>query len=745
MKQRVHIGVGGMNCGSCAARVESKLKTLSGVTKANVNFAMHQAAFDMEDSKITLDQVKSEIEKIGYKLIEVGQSVTNIEEEERNLQKFWLSLVGSSILMLLSMHWLPFALSQKTNNWIQFCIALPIWVWAGDRFVKALWISIRQLHANMNTLIGMGTAAAFVYSFFVTAMMTFWPEEFVNLNLSSHVYFETTGFIVAFILLGNYLESRARGKTSQAIQKLMGLQCKEAIKIVDGQQVLVPIHKVEVGDRLLVKPGEKVGLDGVVLSGTSAVDESLITGESMPVVKKAGDSVTGGTINGTGALEYRAEKVGLATLLAQIIEMVKRAQGAKAPIQRLADVVSGWFVPVVMIIATLAFVGWLVALQGSENAFVYALTAFVSVLVIACPCALGLATPTAIMVGTGRGAENGILFKGGESLEKAHQVNVIVFDKTGTLTQGKPQVVDFKILNDHYLSYLPFVYAAEKFSEHPLASAIVAYRVAYSAPSGTSEMSANLPNPLNFESLTGLGVKAKFDDKTIVVGSPKLAKGLSNSFENEIQEWSNQGKTVVVAGVEGKEVFAVFAISDPIKETSAAAVAHLHTLGIQTWMITGDNSMTAASVAKQVGISHFMAEVLPGQKAAKIQELQSKGFIVAMVGDGVNDAPALAQAHIGIAMGTGTDIAMEAADITLVRGDLRLVSKALELSRATMKTIKQNLFLSFIYNMIGIPMAAGLLYPLTGAFLSPIWASLAMALSSVSVVLNSLRLRSRVF
>jgi Cu+-exporting ATPase len=612
------------------------------------------------------------------------------------------------------------SLGDRANNLVLLALATPVQFFVGWQFYVGTYKAFRNRRANMDTLIALGTSAAYIYSLLVIIS----SETF-----GKHVYFDTAALIISIILLGRYLEARAKGRTSEAIRKLIGLQAKTARVLVAGREVEVPVEEVAVGDIVVVRPGEKMPVDGIVTEGTSTVDESMLTGESMPVDKKEGDSVVGATINKNGFLKFQATKVGKDTVLAQIIRLVERTQGSKAPIQRLADSVAGVFVPVVIGIAVLTFLVWYFI--GGES-FTFALTAFISVLVIACPCALGLATPTAIMVGTGKGAQNGILIKSAEALELAHRAKVIVFDKTGTLTTGKPVVTDTVAVNGFAQSeVLRLAAVAEKGSEHPLGEAIVD-----ASKSGGQE----LPDPEAFESLAGRGVVARVEGKEILLGNRALMAENSvesRSFEDKIQELESYGKTVMLMSVDRKLV-GLIAVADTLKEDAAEAIRNLHQMGIETIMITGDNRRTAQAIARRVGIEKVLAEVLPEDKAEELRRLQANGQVVAMVGDGINDAPALAQSDVGIALGSGTDIAMEAGTVVLVRGDLAGVVEALKLSRYTIRKIRENLFWAFFYNVAGIPIAAGVLYPVFGLLLDPVIAAAAMGFSSVSVVTNSL-------
>lgn len=643
------------------------------------------------------------------------------EIEVRNLKilvAFSLAL-GIPTLVFSYLPILPFI---PTNLWL-FLLATPIQFIAGWRFYRGAYDALRSRTTNMDTLIAVGTSAAWLYS----TLVTFYPNVFPG-----EAYFDTSALIIAFILLGKLFEDLAKGKTSEAIRKLMDLQARMAKVIRSGEEIEIPVEKVEVGDIVVVRPGEKIAVDGVVVEGHSSVDEKMITGESIPVEKKPGDEVIGATINKAGMLKFKATKVGADTTLSQIIKLVEEAQISRAPIQRLADVVSSYFVPTVIIIATLSLVAWYFI---GRMSFIFALTTFIAVLIIACPCALGLATPTAIMVGTGKGAENGVLIKGGEYLEKAYKLQTIVFDKTGTLTKGQPSVLDIVTLEEWKTNdVLKLAAIAEKGSEHPLGEAIV---------EAAREKGVGVPDAESFEAIPGHGVKATYDGKRILLGNRKLMTSEDlgiEQLEDRVRGLEEEGKTVMLVAFE-KRVIGAISVADTLKEHSAKAVSELKKMGIEVIMLTGDNTRTAKAISKQVGIERVLAEVLPGQKADVIKKLQVEGKVVGMVGDGINDAPALAQADIGIAIGGGTDVALETGGIVLIKDDLRDVVAAIKLSRQTIMKIKQNLFWAFFYNVAFIPVAAGLLYPIFGILLNPILAGIAMAFSSVSVVTNSLLLK----
>jgi Cu+-exporting ATPase len=747
---RITIPVVGMTCASCVGRVERAVEKVPGVLDVTVNLGTEKSTVEYLAGEVDVGTLERAIEGAGYGVVrEEETSVEDAHEREyRKLEGNFLLAVALTALILLGslpqMLGLAVPVSMTLLNFGLLALATPVQFWAGWRFYEGAWAALRHGQANMNTLVALGTSAAYLYS----AVATLAPGLLAG---RADVYFDTSSLIITLVLLGRLLEARTKGRTNEAIKKLAGLQARTA-RVVRGQgpgeDVDVPVEEVEVGDLLLVRPGEKVPVDGVVLAGESAVDESMITGESIPVSKREGDEVIGATVNKTGSFRFRATKVGSETALAQIIRMVEQAQGSKAPIQRLADRISAIFVPVVILIATMTFFVWL--WLGPEPAFTHALLNFVAVLIIACPCAMGLATPTSIMVGTGKGAQRGILVKGGEALEEAHKLTTVVLDKTGTLTRGEPRLTDVIPLDGLSGDELLVVAAAaERRSEHPLGEAIVA---------GAMDRGLDVPEPETFDAPTGHGVRATVCGKTVLVGSRKLMDesgvpedGLASRFE----ELTASGKTPMFVAVDG-EVAGLVAVADVVREESKEAVDLLRRMGLEVVMLTGDNGRTAESVAGELGIERVLAEVVPEDKEKEIRKLQVEGKVVAMVGDGINDAPALASADVGVAIGTGTDVAMEAADLTLISGDVRGVARAIRLSKATMQNIKQNLFWAFAYNVALIPVAAGILYPLFAGgtvpealrpflgeygFLNPVLAAAAMALSSVTVVSNALRLR----
>ena len=723
----------GMSCAVCALNVETTLGAQEGVYEAKVNFAGSTVLVDYNPRVITPVELQKAVESAGYEL--VVENTEDTDQADRLQREEFLALkrktIGAIVLAVPVFVIGMFFMHMPYGNWIMLAFTIPVMAFFGRDFFVHAYMQLKHGRANMDTLVAVSTGVAFLFSLF----NTIWPEYWTSRGLEAHVYYEAAAVIIALILLGRLLEAKAKFSTSTAIKKLMGLQPKTVTKILaDGSEEEVPIREVVVGDVLVVKPGEKIPVDGEVTEGSSFVDESMITGESIPVEKVKGQPVYAGTINEKGSFRFRADKVGGETVLANIIRMVQEAQGSKAPVQKLVDRIAGIFVPVVMGIAVITFIVWM--LIGGDLAFTHALLTSITVLVIACPCALGLATPTAIMVGIGKGAEHNILIKDAESLELMYRVNAIVLDKTGTITEGKPVVTDIHWTpgaeDERYQSILLEI---ERRSEHPLADAVV---------QKFKERVVNEISVSDFENQTGKGVTAKVGDKVYLVGNRALLEVnhvvLDDDNEKLAVRWEGDGKTVVFfAG--GGRVLALVAIADKIKESSRQAVATLHEKGIDVYMLTGDNALTARAVADQVGIRHFKAEVMPGEKANFVEALQHEGKVVAMVGDGINDSQALAQADVSIAMGKGSDIAMDVAKVTLITSDLNVIPRAIALSHQTVRAIRQNLFWAFIYNIIGIPLAAGVLYGINGFLLNPMIAAAAMAFSSVSVVTNSLRIK----
>lgn len=720
-----------MSCAVCAGNVESTVQALPGVEKAAVNFAAGTLAVTYNPSVITLEAMQAAVQAAGYDLIVDAEDPVAMQEEmarkhykilRRNTIGAWALSIPLALLGMVFMH-MPF------GNWIMMVLALAIMVFFGRSFYVSGVRHALKGKANMDTLVALSTSIAFLFSLFNTLCPGFWLEK----GLEPHVYYEASGVIIAFVLLGKLMEERAKNSTSSAIKGLMGLQPKTARLVTDGKEEEVPISTLQVGNVVSVRPGEKIPVDGTLLQGSSSVDESMLSGEPIPVEKNAGDRVLAGTINQKGAFTMEATGVGGTTVLAQIVQMVQSAQGSKAPVQRIVDKISGVFVPVVVLLSLVTFVCWLVI--GGAGYFSYALLSAVSVLVIACPCALGLATPTALMVGMGKGAERHILIKDAFALENLCKVDTVVLDKTGTLTEGVPVVTDSYWISDDNTRYLDILYTAEQKSEHPLASAIIRW---------LEDSGAKVCETENFESLTGRGVRIQVEGSTYWVGSQGLLEifqaGIPEKGRKQIEQWQEEGQSVVFYGQDAR-LLAVLAISDRIKPTSAEAVKELKKQGIEVHLLTGDGVRTAERVAATLGIDHYKAEVMPNDKEEYIVSLQQQGKKVAMVGDGINDSQALARADVSIAMGKGTDIAMDVAMVTLITSDLLLLPDAIRLSKQTVRLIYQNLFWAFIYNVIGIPLAAGVLFPINGLLLNPMLASAAMAFSSVSVVLNSLRLK----
>ena len=727
VKQKTEFDITGMTCAACATRIEKGLNKLAGVSSANVNLALEKATIEFNPSEVSIADIIAKVEKLGYEAHQKAEEQEVVDHRQKTIkqqqQKFILSAILSLPLLwtmvghfsFTSFLYVPEILM---NPWVQMILATPVQFIIGKQFYVGAFKALRNGSANMDVLVVMGTSAAYFYSVY-QAIVT------VGSHHGPHLYFETSAVLITLILLGKLFEAKAKGRSSEAIKKLMGLQAKTAVVVRDDVEKEVPLEEVVIGDIILVKPGEKIPVDGEVVEGTTAVDESMLTGESLPVDKKQGDVLFGSTINKNGFIKMTATKVGRDTALAQIIKVVEDAQGSKAPIQRLADHISGIFVPIVVGIAIITFLVWILWVQPGE--FTPALEVLIAVLVIACPCALGLATPTSIMAGSGRAAEFGILFKGGEHLEQTQSINTVVVDKTGTVTHGKPVLTDVILAAEDEANFLSLIGAAEKQSEHPLAEAIV---------QGITDRGIHLGDIQFFEAIPGYGVQATVSGQGVIIGTRKLMQQYGIPIDDILpimEQLEENGKTAMLAAINGQYAGLV-AVADTVKETSKEAVRRLQDMGITVIMMTGDNERTARAIGAEVGVNHVIAEVLPEGKADEVKKLQATGKKVAMVGDGINDAPALATANIGMAIGTGTDVAMEAADITLIRGDLNSIADAIIMSRKTMRNIKQNLFWAFAYNTLGIPIAAiGLLAP---------WvAGAAMAFSSVSVVLNALRLQ----
>jgi Cu+-exporting ATPase len=744
----IKIGIENLRCASCVKFIEEELKSTNGVLSATVNIATQEASVDYLPQKATLAQLNAAIEAWGYKPRQTTSDAPVDKQEEahareyrRLMRMFWFSaIVSVPVLLFAYPQYVPGIrdLSMETIRWawiLSSIATLPVLFYSGYDFFTGAWAAFKHRSANMNTLIALGTGAAWLYSTFAIAFPSVFPEG------TSEPFYDVVAVVIALVVLGQALELRAKGQSSAAIKKLLGLQAKTARVIRDGKEMDLPVEEVLVGDVIQVRPGEKVPVDGVIVEGSSAVDESMLTGESLPVSKKKGDEVIGATLNKTGAFKFRATKVGKDTALAQIVKMVQDAQNSKAPIARLADTISGYFVPIVMILAVWTFVIWFVI--GPQPQLVYALVTSVTVLIIACPCALGLATPMSLMVGIGKGAEHGILIRSGEALQTARAIQTVVLDKTGTITKGKPELTDVIKSDPHSGTsqspvdsdqLLRLAASVEKVSEHPLAQAIV---------EGAQARKLELAEVKDFDAIPGHGVSAKVEGRSILIGNLKLMtreKIALGSLEEQSKSLADDGKTPMFIALDGQAA-GIVAVADTVKEDSAEAIQALQKLGIEAVMITGDNRRTAEAIARKVGITRVLAEVLPEDKAINVHLLQAENKKVAMVGDGINDAPALAQADVGLAIGTGTDVAIEASDITLIKGSLKGVVTAIEVSRATMTNIYQNLFGAFIYNTLGIPVAMGLLFPFFGLLLSPLIAGAAMAFSSVTVVGNANRLR----
>ncbi len=769
--ETINLRLKGMGCAACANRIEKALQNVPGVAGCSVNFAIAQATVVYHPQQTDILTIQKAVSDAGYSaepLTDLSQAFNEnanenspeqpaqkqleqqLEQQLKNQLKNKVIFGGviSTILLIGSLptmtglHWSWFPMWLH-NAWVQLVLTTPVMVWCGQQFFIGAYKSLLHRAADMNTLVSLGTGSAYLYSLLATVFPGFF-QNLQNHRLEPAIYYEPAAVIITLILLGKLLENRAKSQMAEAIKKLMGLQAKTARVMQNGEPIDLPIEQVQVGDIILVRPGEKIPVDGEVISGVSQVDEAMVTGEPLPVKKQAGNEVIGGTINKTGSFQFRATRVGQDTMLAQIVKLVQEAQGSKAPIQRLADRVIEWFVPVVIAIAVITFFTWFKTTGNLTMAMVTTL----GVLIIACPCALGLATPTSVIVGTGLGAEYGILIKGAESLELAHKIQTIVLDKTGTITQGKPTVTDYITVsgiggNISEIELLAFAAAVESHSEHPLGEAIVEYAKSQGVEMSSPEIRKISKKITNFAAIAGMGVAGRIEDKLVQIGTKRWLHQLN--IDTQVlagyqETWETQGKTTAWLAING-QVQGLFAIADAVKPSAINAIKTLKKMGLEVIMLTGDNRQTAEAIARQVGITKVLAEVRPDQKAEQIKILQAKSKIVAMVGDGINDAPALAQADVGIAIGTGTDVAIAASDITLISGDLQGIVTAIQLSHATIKNIRQNLFFAFIYNIAGIPIAAGILYPFSGWLLNPIIAGAAMAFSSVSVVSNALRLR----
>ncbi len=733
--------VKGISCAACVSNIEETLRSLPGVLSVSVNFATEKATIEYLPSMVGIRDFRTAVREAGYDVVEAekGEDIVERERAEREAayRELKTKVIAGGLLalpLMVLMQWHHIGLSgilhlpAQTNHIIQLLLATPVQFWIGRQFYAGAIAAARHGTTNMNTLIAVGTSAAYLYSI----VATFFPKVFEIKGYSAEVYFDTSATIIVLILLGRLFEARAKGQTSEAIKKLIGLQPRTARVLRGNAEMDVPVEDVEIGDVIVVRPGEKIPVDGVIREGYSSVDESMVTGESMPVEKQAGDPVIGATINKTGSFRFEALKVGRDTMLAHIIDLVQSAQGSKPPIARLADLIASYFVPAVMATATATFFIWY--FFGPAPSFTYAVLNFIAVLIIACPCSLGLATPTSVMVGTGKGAEYGVLIRSGDALEIAHKVTTVVFDKTGTLTKGRPEVTEIAVNGVSEDELLMYAASAEKGSEHPLGEAIVRKAL---------ERGLEMKAAGKFEVVPGQGIRAEIDGTEILLGNERLMSGEGvpvDALKAGASGFADQGKTPMYIGI-NRQAAGIIAVADTLKDESVAAVKALQSLGLEVVMMTGDNRRTGEAIAAQAGIMRVLAEVLPEEKADNVRKLQSEGRTVAMVGDGINDAPALAQADVGIAIGTGTDVAMEASDITLISGDIRGVATAIALSKATMRNIKQNLFWAFAYNVILIPVAAGVLFPFFGILLNPMLAAGAMGFSSVTVVTNALRLK----
>lgn len=726
--------ISGMHCASCASNIARKLKKTDGINEVAVNYANEQAVVTIDEKKVSQNDLSVAISSIGYTAhIGIDKDIAG-QERDKELKSLKSKLVVSGILaatLMISM--IPGVPKIFHNPWFLWALATPVQFWVGNRFYRGAWSGLKNNSANMDTLVALGTSVAYFYSVVVTVF----SKWFMSNGLETHVYFEASAAIITFILLGKFLEIRAKAQTSSAIKELLNLQAKTAFVKKNNKWVEVSIEQVIVGDVILVKPGQKIPVDGKINKGETSIDESMVTGESMPVGKTIGDNVVGATINKSGSIEIIATKIGSETMLSNIIRLVKEAQGSRPPIQALVDTIASYFVPTIIVIALITFVIWMII--GPEPRFIFALVSMINVLIIACPCALGLATPTSLMVGMGKGAKLGVLIKDAQALEIANKVKAVVFDKTGTLTEGKPVVQTAIFIDEEQKQKtLSILLAVEELSHHPLADALVKYSDDLIKSKSNIEVT-------KFRDISGKGVSANIGGKKIIIGNQKLLISekinLDKIIQQESDELKSKGHTVVYMAI-GKKLSAVFSIADSVKKTSENVIKSLNKMGISSIMLTGDNQQTAEAIAKEVGITEIVAEVLPDEKEKTIRELRQKYPVIAMVGDGINDAPALAAADVGIAMGGGTDVAIESAGITLLRSDISLVPTAIDLSKATMKNIRQNLFWAFAYNATLVPVAMGVLYPVFGILLNPMLAGAAMAFSSVSVVLNALRLKT---